>query len=131
VPEHFEQPPRLSEYYGVRITYGSTLEAQNYAEELKRLFAEYAIATTLVQEYTPESLNVPGLRVLIADPSNPSLNEQKTLNLLDAAEVEYQIEKAERNFTLFNLFDVAGVEHQIEKAERDLTLITTLRVGKL
>jgi len=108
LPEEFNRP-FSSGYLGVRITHGSTVEAKNYAEELMRLFGEYAITTTLTEEVTHESLNVRGLRVLIADPSNPSLNDQRTLKLLDAAQIEY------------------GIEAKVT----DLPRITTLRVGKL
>jgi hypothetical protein len=97
LPELFESPPRF-EYKGVRVTYGSTIEAQNYTEELSRLFSENGLATTRLQEFTHESLNTTGLRVLIADPSNPTSNDRKTMALLDAAGIGYDIEQATTGF---------------------------------
>lgn len=107
VPELFRSPPSF-EYRGVRITHGSTLEAQNYAEELARLFSEHAITVSRDLEYTDESLNVPGLRALIANPSDLTANDRKTLALLDAA----------------------GIKYEIEQATNESPEITVLRVGK-
>ena len=97
LPELFESPPRCK-YHGVMITYGSTVEAQNYAEELSRLFGEHGLTTSKVEEFTHESLNTTGLRVLIADPSKPTSNDQMTMKLLDAADIDYEIEQRTTEF---------------------------------
>lgn len=97
LPELFESPPRFK-YHGVRITHGSTLEAQNYAEELSDLFGGHAIATNTVNEVTHESLNTTGLKVLIADPPNPTNNDKVTMELLDAADIDYEIEQRTTEF---------------------------------
>jgi hypothetical protein len=93
LPELFESPPRF-EYKGVRVTYGSTIEAQNYAEELSRLFGENGLTSSKEEEFTHESLNTTGLKVLVADPSNPTENDKKTIELLKAAGIEYEVEAA-------------------------------------
>jgi hypothetical protein len=97
LPELFESPPRF-EYKGVRVTYGSTIEAQNYAEELSRLFGENGLTTSRAEEFTHESLNTTGLKVHVADPSNPIANDRKTMALLDAAGIDYEIEERTTEF---------------------------------
>jgi hypothetical protein len=97
LPELFARSPQF-EYHGVRVTYGSTIEAQNYAEEISRLFGEHGLTTSTLGEFTRESLNISGLRILIVDPSNPTANDRKTLALLDAAGIEYKIEQRATEF---------------------------------
>jgi hypothetical protein len=85
-------------HHGVRIIHGSTLEAQNYAEELQSLFGEQGFTVTREENVTHESLNIPGLQMLIADPSNPTASDKITKALLDAAKIEYEIEQSITGF---------------------------------
>lgn len=97
LPELFDSPPS-SEYKGLRVTYGSTLEAKNYAEELSQLFGGHAITVTTVEDFTHESLNVPGLKMLVATPANPTRNDRITIGLLENSGIDYEVEQAVTGF---------------------------------
>ncbi len=96
------------DYAGVRILYCHYIESINYAQELMGLFGASAITVTSWEDNSYEALNIAGLKLLIADPGNPTDNNVKTMALLRAADIQFEV----------------------EKRETDAPLISTLRVGR-
>ncbi|MGH8013126.1 MAG: hypothetical protein ACREQ4_11540, partial [Candidatus Binataceae bacterium] len=67
-------------------------------EEISRLFGEHGITTALAEEITHDSMNMAGLKVLAADPSNPSDNDNRTMAFLDAAGVKYEVKRTRTEY---------------------------------
>jgi hypothetical protein len=65
------------------------IEAANYAQQLSRLFGSCGVAllTTEGKEY--ETLNSPGIALLVSDLENLTDREQQVARLLKSAEINY------------------------------------------